>query len=259
MKRMARTLNIYKRSKRNPDTPHDPLHPNIYALHGKKAGFETDIKEVWFVGAHCDVGGGLAKDTEEHALSNISLRWMVNEIVKAQCDIHFDESALGLWNMIPITAIKRIPIPMTREASDSTLRDEESELGLGQDMPDKYHASVAREANTSTSAPRHNSAGAPFPFQSVEDPLDAMDVAQKIGNALRKNVFWWILELVPTYHEWQDEDDEWVGKWKFHLGRGREVPPHPLFHKSVKTCIENPLLKYSPRAQYKKGTEKYVS
>jgi hypothetical protein len=139
---------------------------------------------------------------------------MVNEIVKAQCDIHFDESALGLWNMIPITAIKRIPIPMTREASDSTLRDEESELGLGQDMPDKYHASVAREANTSTSAPRHNSAGAPFPFQSVEDPLDAMDVAQKIGNALRKNVFWWILELVPTYHEWQDEDDEWVGKWK---------------------------------------------
>jgi hypothetical protein len=53
MKRMARTLNIYKRSKRNPDTPHDPLHPNIYALHGKKAGFETDIKEVWFVGAHC--------------------------------------------------------------------------------------------------------------------------------------------------------------------------------------------------------------
>jgi hypothetical protein len=51
MKRMVRVLNIRKRSKRNPDTPHVPLHPNIYALQGK-AGVETDIKEVWFVGAH---------------------------------------------------------------------------------------------------------------------------------------------------------------------------------------------------------------
>ena len=46
---------------------------------------------------------------------------------------------------------------------------------------------------------------------------------------------------------------------RFHLGRGREVPSHPLFHESVKIRMENPLLNYSPRAQYKKGTEKYVS
>ena len=46
---------------------------------------------------------------------------------------------------------------------------------------------------------------------------------------------------------------------RFHLGRGREVPSHPLFHESVKTRMEDPLLRYSPRAQYRKGTEKYVS
>lgn len=138
---------------------------------------------------------------------------MVNEIVKAQCHIHFDECALDLWNVIPITTIKRIPIPMTREASDSTLRDEEAELGLGKDMPDKYHDSVAGEADasTNTSTPGQNGAGALLP---VEASLDAIDALQKMGNALKKNVFWWVLELVPTYHEWQNEEDEWVGKWK---------------------------------------------
>ena len=47
--------------------------------------------------------------------------------------------------------------------------------------------------------------------------------------------------------------------YRFNLGRGRHVPPHPLFHESVKTRMEHPLLNYSPRAQYKKGTETYVS
>ena len=47
--------------------------------------------------------------------------------------------------------------------------------------------------------------------------------------------------------------------FRFHLGRGREVPSHPLFHESVKTRMEDPVMNYSPRAQYRKGTEKYVS
>lgn len=143
-----------------------------------------------------DVGGGLAKDTDDHALSNISLRWMVNEIVKAQCHILFDEAALDLWN-IPIPAIVQVALPVTREASDSTL--------------------LAREASgsTSTGASAHkgDAAEAPSLFLPIEESLDAIDAVQKMGNAL-KNPFWWALELVPTYHEWQNEQDEWVGKWR---------------------------------------------
>jgi hypothetical protein len=45
---------------------------------------------------------------------------------------------------------------------------------------------------------------------------------------------------------------------RFHLGRGREVPSQPLFYESVKTCMKNPLLNYSPRARYKNGTETFV-
>lgn len=134
---------------------------------------------------------------------------MVSEIVKARCHILFDEAALDLWN-IPIPAIVQVPLPVARETSDSTLRNE--------DMPDKYHTSLAREASgsTSTGAPAHkgDAGEAPSLFTPIEESLDAMDAVQKMGNALRKTPFWWVLELVPTYHEWQNEQDEWVGKWQ---------------------------------------------
>ena len=38
---------------------------------------------------------------------------------------------------------------------------------------------------------------------------------------------------------------------RFHVGRGRDVPSQPLFHESVKTRMENPLLNYSPRVRLK--------
>ncbi len=66
---------------------------------------------------------------------------------------------------------------------------EVSELWLGQGTPDKYHASSAREAKAGASTPGHESAGAaepPFPLPLIE-----------MYNALRKNLFWWILESVP--------------------------------------------------------------
>ncbi|KAI0030542.1 hypothetical protein K488DRAFT_53987 [Vararia minispora EC-137] len=57
--------------------------------------YRTDAKEVWFVGGHGDVGGGVASDTDDFPLSNISLRWMVREAIRAQCSIQFDSAALS--------------------------------------------------------------------------------------------------------------------------------------------------------------------
>jgi len=42
---------------------------------------EPDIKEVWFAGCHSDIGGGAVCNDVEQSLSNISLRWMVREII----------------------------------------------------------------------------------------------------------------------------------------------------------------------------------
>ena len=42
---------------------------------------ERDIKEVWFPGTHCDVGGGFQE--AESGISKYPLEWMVNEAAKA--------------------------------------------------------------------------------------------------------------------------------------------------------------------------------
>ncbi|KAI0250935.1 hypothetical protein BJV78DRAFT_1275572 [Lactifluus subvellereus] len=261
LKKMARALKIFTKPRRSRDTPHSALDSDSNGP-GKKPGFKKDVKEVWFAGAHSDVGGGLAKDTESYALSNIPLRWMVREIANAECHIRFDEAALEAWN-IPITTTMIERMPIEREVSDSTLLGDEQSPGKA--TSDKYHVAPEREENatTSTGASASTTWGksvpAPSPSPQAEPSLDAKDAAQKMGDALRDNLFWWIVEIVPTYHEWQNEHDEWVGKWRLHLGRGRELPARPLFHESVKIRMDNPILKYSPRARYEMGTEVYVA
>ncbi|KAG9103514.1 hypothetical protein FRC06_010195 [Ceratobasidium sp. 370] len=55
---------------------------------------DTDVLEVWFAGCHSDVGGGEELNTAKHSLSNISLRWMVRQIILSQCGIQFNQNAL---------------------------------------------------------------------------------------------------------------------------------------------------------------------
>ncbi|KAI0248622.1 hypothetical protein BJV78DRAFT_1131065 [Lactifluus subvellereus] len=171
LKRVARSLNTFKgRKTRCPDTSPDSFSTNHYA---NDLGFETNIQEVWFAGCHSDVGGGNAKDSERHALSNIPLRWMLREILNSGCRIHFDPTEL------------------------KHLRDE-----------------------------------------------------------LKKKVYWWILEVFPTYYKSQNEEGQWIGNC--HWGSGRELPPHPVFHESVRTRMRDSSLYYSPRAQYVEGSERYI-
>ena len=48
---------------------------------------ETHVKEVWFAGAHGDVGGGWPRrDKETRTLSTLSLKWMIREIMNLEPD-----------------------------------------------------------------------------------------------------------------------------------------------------------------------------
>ncbi|TEB40147.1 hypothetical protein FA13DRAFT_1808407 [Coprinellus micaceus] len=60
-----------------------------------------DVLEVWFTGAHSDVGGGSVHDEEERSLSHISLRWMVRQVAASGCGVKFDAAALA-WAKITI-------------------------------------------------------------------------------------------------------------------------------------------------------------
>ncbi|KAJ6585425.1 hypothetical protein B0H19DRAFT_1109618 [Mycena capillaripes] len=54
----------------------------------------TDALEVWFSGCHGDVGGGSVMDGVARSLSDITLRWMVRQIMASSCGILFDKDAL---------------------------------------------------------------------------------------------------------------------------------------------------------------------
>ncbi|KDQ11571.1 hypothetical protein BOTBODRAFT_135627 [Botryobasidium botryosum FD-172 SS1] len=54
----------------------------------------TDIKEVWFAGAHCDVGGGSVTNDTPHALARIPLRWMIQECFRCNTGILFESDKI---------------------------------------------------------------------------------------------------------------------------------------------------------------------
>ena len=137
-------------------------------------------------GSVIDVGGGDTKDTEQRALSNISLRWMVKEVLNTRSHILFNE-----------TELKQCGLTHTRESSDSTF----STLSMSQETPgppDVPNVSLRKE-DTEAATP---------------EPADTLDAVQCVGDQLRKNLFWWALEIAPTNYVWQNEQGEWVGGWR---------------------------------------------
>ncbi|KAH9059125.1 hypothetical protein EDB87DRAFT_1624822, partial [Lactarius vividus] len=200
----------------------DKLKPAQGTVPGREDEiYETDVKEVWFAGCHTDVGGGSTPDSTEHSLANIPLRWMIQEAMRADCGIQFNMSAFARW---------KIPTTIGRDPS----------------TPD---APSQRSGN--------GSSGTEGPV-AENDRADSLDIVQPIHDDLVDFPVWWLLEIVPTQFTYQSAQDKWVTIWGPHLGRGRCIPTKPLFHESVKTRMQDPKLRYKPRAVYAQGTESYV-
>ncbi|KAI0370474.1 hypothetical protein BV20DRAFT_1035927 [Pilatotrama ljubarskyi] len=64
---------------------------------------ETDVKEVWFAGCHCDVGGGSVPDAMSHSLARIPLRWMIRECFRTNTGIRFHGELLKEIGLDPAT------------------------------------------------------------------------------------------------------------------------------------------------------------
>ncbi|KAG6917348.1 hypothetical protein DXG01_002919 [Tephrocybe rancida] len=203
---------------------------------------DTDVLEVWFSGCHSDVGGGAVLDSEPHSLSNISLRWMVRQIQQANCGILFDEHAL-----------EHAGIPAVVPRNEDT--DAKSPTG---------------SVTTSTGS-------------EIEVEKDAEDAVQDTNDELKHELkspmklLWWLLEIIPLGHAWQDEDAVWHRKIRFvipeclsriernvdstfsvNFGRGRKIrDKHPYFHETVKLRMDKS--KYEPKAKWVRGSQIYVS
>ncbi|KIM33348.1 hypothetical protein M408DRAFT_61645 [Serendipita vermifera MAFF 305830] len=125
------------------------------------------VKEMWFAGGHCDVGGGNVKDVKPEALSNISLRWMLHEMQQANCGILFDDKGLNRAG-IPLDCVRRTANPgrRARTISDDTIVD----TGY---IPDEIKT-------------RNQ-------IESWEE-LDSRDAKAEINLALKPLSFWWLVQ-----------------------------------------------------------------
>jgi hypothetical protein len=66
----------------------------VCAPFARRTVTETDVLEVWFAGAHADVGGGAVQDSTPHMLSNVTLRWMARELAAAPVKVVWNPGAL---------------------------------------------------------------------------------------------------------------------------------------------------------------------
>ncbi|KAJ7741369.1 hypothetical protein B0H16DRAFT_1565561 [Mycena metata] len=73
----------------------------------------TDSLECWFSGCHSDIGGGNVQDNVARSLSDITLRWMVRQIMASDCGILFEADAL-----------KRATIPVIAHSSSIAVSPE---------------------------------------------------------------------------------------------------------------------------------------
>jgi len=141
-----------------------------------------------------DVGGGNKKDNTEdsNALSNISLRWMVQEVVKSNCDVKFAKDIVEL--------LQRLHIPVEEIQKPDPVEGIQAPLPADEQLFDTRDAEV-----------------------EIDDELACGSFFPCIG--------WWFLEVVvPTYYEWQEKPsgdgqtgEQWVWFWTI-----RQVT-HPLF------------------------------
>ena len=161
------------------------------------------VQEVWFAGCHSDVGGGAVEDTVRYALGDISLRWMVKQVILSQCGIRFD-----------VAALRRADI----DVSTIFLADPAQ-----QSVEQLWRKKSEAEAVTISSAllapsGGDGSGGGMIPKgkgKNVEEQvlLQEEDVLTDTHDKLKSQPWWWFLELMPMKFTWQEADGTWKSKW----------------------------------------------
>ena len=157
------------------------------------------VEEVWFAGCHSDVGGGEVKDVVRYSVGDISLRWMIKQVILSECGIEFDAAALRRVDIDVSTIALAGP---AQQGVEQLRRKSESETEIGsspsgddgssdEDMIRKGKDKVLEEQTWSQG-----------------------DMLAGIYDQLKSQPLWWILEFMPMKFTWQDAD----GTWKSKLG-----------------------------------------
>ncbi|KAF9461946.1 hypothetical protein BDZ94DRAFT_1166859 [Collybia nuda] len=195
--------------------------------------YTTDVEEVWFAGAHCDVGGGAVKNEVRHNLARIPLRWMIRQCFLTKTGILFYREMLPVFGMDPDSlwpVVKPRPPPVHFLST----------------TPNHGHK---RQLSMGTNRTLVNASD----FISEEEE-DLADVLSKINDMLEIARTWWVLEFIPQKIRFQNDEDSWVRKLSINRGRGRVIPKQNAngikIHRSVKLRLDAKDKEYTPKAKW---------
>ncbi|KZP04649.1 hypothetical protein FIBSPDRAFT_391183 [Athelia psychrophila] len=165
----------------------------------------TDIEEVWFSGAHCDVGGGSVANGTRHCLARIPLRWMIRQCFILKTGILFHSTKFKEVGIDPATIYPRVlerPPPILY-------------------TPGTLATRYAKPINFAKDYKETVKVRDPFINEEEEDLLDSLT---PIYDQLRIASFWWALEFLPNRQRYQKADDSWTTKRGVNFGKGRTIP-----------------------------------
>ncbi|KAF8074124.1 hypothetical protein FPV67DRAFT_1480849 [Lyophyllum atratum] len=217
-------------------------------LYASKEEHTTNIEEVWFLGCHCDVGGGSVSNKTRNSLARIPLRWMVRECFKANTGMMFDAQALrgiGLdpMSLFPYVTPRPPPLPVGSEAYENL-----TEVSIFERLISRVKK--PKVAAATSFVPKANN-------EVVNEELeDLKDALSPIYDQLKIKRRWWVLEILPLNLRYQNGNNEWVSYFSSNMAKPRFIPKQHgngvNVHRTVKLRMDakppGESKKYQPRA-----------
>nr|KMM66201.1 hypothetical protein CPAG_02541 [Coccidioides posadasii RMSCC 3488] len=169
----------------------------------------ADIKEVWFAGNHCDVGGGFRYEGGlKCLLSDIPLAWMVEEVFA------LEDTPAGKLAF--------------QKSTIENLKHVKTGREMGEDL-------------SSFSKPPLDA-----PLINIPKHHDFLSINR--GASWGKTFLWWIIEILPFFTRLELEHDEWNPRyWPPNFGAERDIPQDAEIHNSVEEMCKAGLLKKMPK------------
>ncbi|CEP23397.1 Uncharacterized protein YEL023C [Cyberlindnera jadinii] len=243
------------------------LNPNLdYSSESCKDVYNRRIlsgeyQEMWFPGGHGDVGGGWQPDINGQFLSNLPLRWMFAESIRA--GVRFQKSKMvGFANRY--SSLDSFVSPLHDALSfknngltlDISQTDKQRVLDISQllfhkrripnfrsctvledpsSYEDLFNSGIYLTSLKPLKAGAHTGQSITRIYQTYQElPTSPIECCDGRGNtSIWVTLCWWILELLPLGTKIENETGQWTRRYVPNLGRARSLPACAKLHWSV--------------------------
>jgi len=211
---------------------------------------ETDVQEVWFAGAHCDVGGGSVPNETANNLARIPLRWMIRQCFLTETGILFHSAEIDDLGVSPASLWPTVKIPTPPNLINIDEEPAHGHEGTGSTLTNGHGADATDTTAINVPLPPPAKL-APTTQIKLGSDDDAKDAVTPIYDQLSLKWWWWILEFMPMQQRYQRHDQSWRTWFSINLGGPRIIHGQKRFptyvHRSVLYRMQQ--TGYKPRAE----------